>query len=145
MSSHVTPRRVLQAAAALLLVAQGVIHLDLWNGGYKGIPTIGTLFIVGVVAAFVLAMATVASPRRLVLAAGFALSIGQAVALMLTKTNGLFGFQVPLPFTNVEIGAMASEIGAAAALGALFVVIHGFPTRSPRATGSVVGATPAPG
>lgn len=47
----------LRAAGAGLLAAAGAIHLDLYLTGYRTIPTIGWLFLLQVIAAFVLATA----------------------------------------------------------------------------------------
>jgi hypothetical protein len=47
----------LRAAGAGLLAAAGAIHLDLYLTGYRTIPTIGWLFLLQVIAAFVLAIA----------------------------------------------------------------------------------------
>ena len=52
------PRRSwLGIVGAALLVASGAIHLDLYLTGYRTIPTIGPLFLLQVIAAFVLAAA----------------------------------------------------------------------------------------
>jgi hypothetical protein len=53
-------RLVLRVAGAGLLAATAAIHLDLYLTGYRTIPTIGWLFLLQVVAAFVLAVAVLA-------------------------------------------------------------------------------------
>jgi hypothetical protein len=51
------PRRsILGIAGAALLVASGATHLDLYLTGYRTIPTIGWLFLLQVIVAFVLAV-----------------------------------------------------------------------------------------
>jgi hypothetical protein len=57
-------------AGAGLLAATAAIHLDLYLTGYRTIPTIGWLFLVQVITAFVLAAAVLASGSRVVAAAG---------------------------------------------------------------------------
>ena len=60
----------LWVAGAGLLAATAAIHLDLYLTGYRTIPTIGWLFLVQVITAFVLAAAVLASGSRVVAAAG---------------------------------------------------------------------------
>ena len=60
----------LRVAGAGLLAATATIHLDLYLTGYRTIPTIGWLFLVQVITAFVLAAAVLASGSRVVAAAG---------------------------------------------------------------------------
>ncbi len=50
----------LRVAGGGLLIATGAIHLDLYLTGYKSIPTIGWLFLLQVIAAFVLGAAVLA-------------------------------------------------------------------------------------
>jgi hypothetical protein len=85
----------LRAAGALLLAAAGAIHLYLWSTGYDSIDWIGPLFMVNAIAAFVLAVAVLAAPRRLLFwpaGAGALLQIGTLGGLVLSSTVGLFGF-----------------------------------------------------
>src|SRR6185437_16100010 len=57
-------------AAAALLIASGAIHLDLYVTGYTSIPTIGQLFLLQIIAAFVLAVAIPLTGHRLAYLAG---------------------------------------------------------------------------
>src|SRR5580700_4358729 len=74
MGSHVgtsLPRRSwFGIAGAALLVASGAIHLDLYLTGYRTIPTIGPLFLLQVIAAFVLAAAILVTGNWVAEAAG---------------------------------------------------------------------------
>jgi predicted lipoprotein with Yx(FWY)xxD motif len=83
----------LQAAGALLLAVSGGVHLDLYLTGYRSIPVIGWLFLVQVVAAFILAVAVLVTHSWLAAAgsAGFALST--LAAYLLAVLTGLFGFR----------------------------------------------------
>jgi hypothetical protein len=86
---------VLRVVGGLLLAAAGAIHLYLWSTGYDSIDWIGPLFLVNAVAAFVLAVAVLAAPRRLLFwpaGAGALLQIGTLGGLILSSTVGLFGF-----------------------------------------------------
>ena len=68
---------LLAVAGAALLVWSGVIHLQLWSGGYRGISVVGPLFLIQGIASIVLALA-VAVFRRLVLLAAAACSPGMS-------------------------------------------------------------------
>jgi len=60
----------LRAASAGLLAATAAIHLYLYLTGYRTIPTIGWLFLVQVIPAFLLTAALLVSRSRIVAAAG---------------------------------------------------------------------------
>jgi hypothetical protein len=77
-----------------LLVASGVIHLHLWDIAYRHVPTLGPLFLVQVVAAFVIAVAIVATRHLLAVAAGAALAAGTILGFILVRSVGLFGFKL---------------------------------------------------
>jgi predicted lipoprotein with Yx(FWY)xxD motif len=76
-----------------LLAATGAIHLDLYLTGYRTVPTIGTLFLLQIIAAFVLALAVLAVSSRLVAGAGALLSAGTLGGYLLSIWFGLFGFR----------------------------------------------------
>ncbi|MCU1591496.1 MAG: conserved rane protein of unknown function [Frankiales bacterium] len=86
---------VLRVVGALLLVAAGAIHLYLWSTGYDSIDWIGPLFLLNAVGAFLLAVAVLGAPRRLLFwpaGAGALLQIGTLGGLILASTVGLLGF-----------------------------------------------------
>ena len=62
----------LRVAGAILLVVSAGIHLDLYLTGYRSIPTIGWLFLVQFLVAFVLAIGALVTHSRLVAVAGAA-------------------------------------------------------------------------
>jgi hypothetical protein len=64
----------LRLAGAGLLIATGAIHLDLYLTGYRTIPTIGWLFLLQVIAAFVLGAGAAVSRLAAAAGAGFALA-----------------------------------------------------------------------
>ena len=87
------PRRSwLGIAGAALLVASGAIHLDLYVTGYRTIPTIGPLFLLQVIAAFVLAAAILVTGNWLVAAAGAGFAVSVLGGYLLSLWVGLFGF-----------------------------------------------------
>src|SRR5205085_1431521 len=65
-------------AGAALLIASGALHLDLYLTGYNSIPTIGPLFLLQIIAAFLLAAAIPLTGLRLayLAGAGFAVATG---------------------------------------------------------------------
>lgn len=107
---------------AALAGAIAGIHLDLWAAdGYRHIPTIGGLFLLNGVAGSVLAVASLALPRRVVLlawlaTAGFAVTTLAALIVSLNTT--LFGFHestsAPLLVASIGVEAAAAIAGVAA-------------------------------
>jgi predicted lipoprotein with Yx(FWY)xxD motif len=83
----------LRIVGAGLLAATGAIHLDLYLTGYRNIPTIGWLFLLQVIAAFVLALAVLISRSWLVAAAGAGFALSVLGGYLLSVWIGLFGFK----------------------------------------------------
>jgi len=54
-----------QILGAALTAVMGGIHLDLWVGGYRDIPTIGVLFLLNSIGAVLLAIALLVTHVRL--------------------------------------------------------------------------------
>jgi hypothetical protein len=65
----------LRVAGAVLLVVSASIHLDLYLTGYRSIPTIGWLFLVQFLVAFILAIGALVTHSRLVAVAGAAFAL----------------------------------------------------------------------
>jgi len=101
------------AAAGLILATTG-IHLDLYLTGYRHIPTIGPLFLLQVIAGFLVAVAVLAVPAWQValLAAGFVVSTLGGYILSLWV--GLFSFHEVR--TTAGIAAGSCEVAAFALL-----------------------------
>jgi hypothetical protein len=78
---------------ASFVAGSAVLHLHLWLAGYRGIPTIGPLFLGQAVAGFVLA-AALAWTRSPTLAMVSAVFLAATIAGLLTSAwFGLFGFR----------------------------------------------------
>ena len=108
-------RLALRIAGAGLLAATAATHLDLYLTGYQTIPTIGWLFLLQVIAGFGLAVAVLASGRRIVAAAGAGFAAATLGGYLLSVWAGLFGFtEAP---TTAGITAGMIEIAALAVLG----------------------------
>jgi predicted lipoprotein with Yx(FWY)xxD motif len=79
-------------AGAALLIASGAIHLDLYLTGYNSIPTIGPLFLLQIITAFVLAAAIPLTGLRLAYLAGAGFGLATLGGYLLSLKVGLFGF-----------------------------------------------------
>jgi predicted lipoprotein with Yx(FWY)xxD motif len=107
---------VLRLAGSGLLVATGAIHLDLYLTGYRTIPTIGWMFLLQVMACFVLAAAVLLG-SRLAAAGGALFALATLGGYLLSVWVGLFGFREVR--TTAGIAAGVIEVAAFAALAAL--------------------------
>ena len=101
-------------AGAVLLIASGAIHLDLYLTGYRSIPTIGWLFLLQVIAAYVLAIAIGVTAHRLAAAAGAAFALGTLGGYLLSLKVGLFGFTEVRTTAGIVAGII--DVAAFAAL-----------------------------
>src|SRR6201986_5029130 len=119
----------LRVAGAVLLVVSAGIHLDLYLTGYRSIPTIGWLFLVQFLVAFVLAIGALVTHSRLVAGAGAAFALSTLGCYLLAVWIGLFGYKEIR--TRAGIAAGLIEVAAFATL-ALAAVTAG-PARASRA------------
>ena len=116
------PRRTwqragLRLAGAGLLIATGAIHLDLYVTGYRTLPTIGWLFLLQVIAAFVLGLAVAVLGDRLVAAAGAGFALATLGGYLLSIWVGLFGFREVRTTAGIVAGVI--EVAAFAVLAVL--------------------------
>ncbi len=116
------------AAGAGVLIASGAIHLDLYQTGYRSIPTIGWLFLFQVIVAFVLALAILATIRTVIAfplaaAAGALFALATLGGYLLSLRVGLFGFREVRTTAGIVAGVL--DIAAFAAL-ALAVLLSPF-------------------
>jgi predicted lipoprotein with Yx(FWY)xxD motif len=107
-------RMLLRLAGAGLLAATAAIHLDLYLTGYRSIPTIGWLFLLQVIAAYVLAVAIGVTGHRLAAAAGAAFALGTLGGYLLSLKVGLFGFTEVRTTAGIVAGIL--DVAAFAAL-----------------------------
>jgi predicted lipoprotein with Yx(FWY)xxD motif len=103
---------------AALLVASGAIHLDLYLTGYRSIPTIGPLFLLQVIAAFVLAVAIPVTGSALVAAAGALFALSVLGGYLLSLWVGLFGFTEVRTTAGIVAGIIDVAAFATLALAA---------------------------
>jgi predicted lipoprotein with Yx(FWY)xxD motif len=121
-------------AGAGLLAATAAIHLDLYLTGYRTIPTIGWLFLVQVITAFLLAAAVLASGGRVVAAAGAGFAVATLGGYLLSVWAGLFGFTEVRTTAGITAGII--EVAAFAALAVLALA----PAGQPQPTGPAAAA-----
>src|SRR5215471_15736985 len=115
------PQRLgLRLAGAGLLASAAAIHLDLYLTGYRTIPTIGWLFLLQAIVAFVLAAAVLVSGSRVAAAAGAGFAVATLGGYLLSVWVGLFGFTEIR--TTAGIAAGAIEVAAFAIL-AVFAMV----------------------
>jgi predicted lipoprotein with Yx(FWY)xxD motif len=109
------PRRsAFVIAGAALLIASASIHLDLYLTGYRTIPTIGWLFLLQVIAGYVLAVAIEVTAQRLAAAAGALFALGTLGGYLLSLKVGLFGFTEVRTTAGIVAGII--DVAAFAAL-----------------------------
>jgi predicted lipoprotein with Yx(FWY)xxD motif len=106
--------QLLRFGGAALLIATGAIHLDLYLTGYQTIPTIGWLFLLQVISSWVLAIAVIVTPRRLISAAGAGVVVSTLVGYLVSLRVGLLGFREVRTTAGVAAGVI--EIAAFVAL-----------------------------
>jgi hypothetical protein len=110
-----------RGVAALLVLAAGLLHLHLWDGGYRHVDNIGVMFLVNAVSSIVIAVALVVWRHWIAALAAFGLVIGSLAAFGVTRMGwdlpGFSGFEEngwnPSP---EAAAAVAVEIAAAALL-----------------------------
>ena len=111
--------RIMRLAAAALIVVGGIVHLKLYNDGYKDFPdhNLGRSFLLNAAASAVIAVAIAISRGLLPLLAGLVLVDGTLLAFTLSRGPGIFGFTEsgwnPSPEAAI---ALVSEIAAAVVL-----------------------------
>ena len=118
-----SPRLVagLRALTAGLLVLGGYVHLHRWQGGYKGIPQIGPLFLTNAIVSFALAGVILFWTAKPITLSVAALQVGTLVGFVLSRTIGVFNFK-ETTFGSDEGAALAAEIGALVVVAVLLSV-----------------------
>jgi len=113
-STAVRRRGWLRVAGAVLLAGSASVHLYLFSTGYRSIPAIGWLFLVQVIAGFVLAAGALVTFSRVAAAAGAAFALSTLGSYLLAVWIGLFGFREVR--TRAGIAAGLIEVAAFATL-----------------------------
>jgi len=111
----------LQVAGALLLAVSAGIHLYLYLTGYRSIPTIGWLFLVQFVVAFILTITVLVTHSWLAAAASAGFALSTLGAYLLAVWTGLFGFKEVR--TRAGIAAGLIEVAAFGVLALAAIAI----------------------
>jgi hypothetical protein len=144
-SAALTRADLVRYLAVVLLLATGAIHLQQFEGPLRAVPTIGPLFVLNAIGAAVLALA-LAGVRgdlaRLAALAAIAMTLGDLVALAISRVTVLFNYSEPTLRPAVTLAAIV-EVAAVAALGALVVVNDGADSRPRTQPGRRTAGSPA--
>lgn len=114
---------LLLVAAAIAVAVGGYEHAHLYHEGYSEIATIGTLFLLNAIGSLVTILLLLARRPQLFIVASLAISFGSIVALVLTRTTGLFGFEESgydghaMLTLLAELAAIPLTLGGAVAAG----------------------------
>lgn len=112
----------LPGLAALLVLAGGLLHLDLWNDGYRNVDNVGVMFLVNGVASIVVAVALVLWRHWIPALAGFGLSLGTLVAFGVSRTDwDVLGFN-EVGWNPSPEAALSVIVEVAAAVSLLVVL-----------------------
>ena len=122
-------------AGGALVIWSGAIHLDLWDSGYRNIPTIGNLFLAQFIGGLVVGLVVIATRRLWGAIVGIGFALSTIAGFLISVERGLFGFQDSwsAPFATQ---AFAIEV----AIAAVFL-IAGALCLAPSAS-TTTGATP---
>jgi hypothetical protein len=114
----------LRLLAVALLLAEGAIHLQQYEGPLNAVPTISSLFVLNAVGAAGIAL-VLAGSRGLVSVlgalAGLGLTLGALVSLAITRTGTLFSYSEPTLRAAVGLAATV-ELAVVFALAAFVLV-----------------------
>jgi plastocyanin len=132
LTTHPRSDRASASAVALrllgagLLVATAGIHLDLYLTGYRHIPTIGVLFLLQVIAAFLLGLLVLALSRPVLALAGAGFAASTLGGYILSLWIGLFGFNEVRTTAGIVAGVV--EVAAFIALSTYALMFAPAPT-----------------
>ncbi len=131
---------------SVFVLGSSVIHFHLWDSfGYRGIPTIGPLFLIQAIVGWALGVITIIARKLLLVLAETGFAFSTAFGLIISINFGLFGWQDSLaaPYAGL---ALAVEFTA----GALLLVASALMGKSwldgrKRRTAARSGAAQSPG
>lgn len=112
---------VWRAVASVGASTGAVVHLLLWADGFKTIPKIGPLFLLDVIAGFVVALFVVASRHWLSAATVVLFGAGTLAAFFMSVAFGLFGVHETIHGTP-QLTALIAE--AVAVLAGIVLLVR---------------------
>jgi hypothetical protein len=123
----------LRLLAVALLLAEGAIHLQQYEGPLNAVPTINTLFVLNAAGAAAIALVLAGSRGYVALLgalAGLGLTLGALVSLAITRAGTLFEYSEPTLRAAVGFAAIV-ELAVVLALAA-FVLARRRESSPPR-------------
>jgi hypothetical protein len=96
---------LLALVGAASLLAAAVIHLHLWAGSYRHIPTVGPLFLFQGIFAIACAVAVAGFRRLGLMVLGAVFMVSTAAGLLLSHWIGLFGYKenLAVPYAGMSL------------------------------------------
>lgn len=125
----------IRSLGAGLLFGSAGIHLDLYITGYKNLPTVGVLFLLQVIAGYLIGLAIYIFPTRLLALAGAGFAASTIVGYEVFRATTLFGFHE----IRTTAGFTAGLIEALA-----FAALGGYATLLPRSDNEASARPPVP-
>jgi hypothetical protein len=116
------------AAAGVLLSA--VVHLDLWQQGFRDIHTIGPLFLLNVIAGLVIGVALLVWRHWLPAVAAVGFGVATVVAFWISVTHGLFGVMETATGTPEILAELAEYAAVFFGLAAAALLWHAMRERA---------------
>jgi hypothetical protein len=114
----------LRVLAVALLLVEGAIHLQQYEGPLNAVPTINALFVLNAIGAAAIAL-VVAGSRGFVsllgALAGIGLTLGALVSLAISRAGVLFAYSEPTLRPAVELAAFI-ELAVVLVLAAFLLV-----------------------
>lgn len=104
-----------RSTAAVGVAVSAVVHLVLWNQGYRDLDVVGPLFLLNTVGGVVLAVLLVVWRHWLPLVGGIAFGVTTLLAFVASGTVGFFDVSGPLMFGRNETIAAVAEVVAVVA------------------------------
>ncbi len=132
----------LAAAGAAFLIWSSVIHLELWDDGYRDISVIGPLFLVQGIVGILLAVAIVALRWLALLIAGVVTGVATAVGLLLSVHVGLFGYteSLAVPYATLSLAVeFTTAFVLLLAVAVLALTPRARPAARPAETADIIG------
>ncbi len=124
----------LRVLAVVLLLTEGAIHLQQYEGPLNAVPTINTLFVLNAIGAAVIALVLAGSRGFMAVLGSLAavgLTLGALVSLAITRIGTLFEYSEPTLRAAV-VFAPAVEVGVVLALAAFLLAYRRADRAAPR-------------
>jgi hypothetical protein len=124
----------LRLLAVALLLAEGAIHLQQYEGPLNAVPTISTLFVLNAISAAGIALVLAGSrgvAAVLAALAGLGVTLGALVSLAISRSGTLFDYSEPTLRAAVVLAA-AVELATVFALAAFLLAQRREGSAAPR-------------